>query len=163
MEIPYKTKNRTTIWHSNPTPGHIHREKQNLKRYKHSNVHHNTIYNSQDMAIVTEEWIKKKRCGVCIYLYIHTWNTHIYTHTMEYTCVYIYTHTYIYTQWNTHVYKVIWRHMDGPRDCQYEWSMSDTKRQILYDINYMWILKKKRYKWTYLQNRIRVTDVENNL
>ena len=147
IEIPYKTKNRTTIWHSNPTPGHIHREKQNSKRNKHSNVHHNTIYNSQDMAIVTEEWIKKKRCGVCVYLYIHTHGIHIY----------------IYTQWNTHVHKVIWRHMDGPRDCHSEWSMSDTKRQMLYDINYMWILKKKRYKWTYLQNRIRVTGVEDKL
>ena len=34
--------------------------------------------------------------------------------------------------------------MHGPRDCHSEWSMSDTKRQVLYDINYMWILKKKQ-------------------
>ena len=34
--------------------------------------------------------------------------------------------------------------------------------QISYDIAYMWNLKKG-YKWTYLQNRSRVTDVENKL
>ena len=31
-----------------------------------------------------------------------------------------------------------------------------------YDITYMWILRKW-YTWTYLQNRNRVTDVENKL
>ena len=38
--------------------------------------------------------------------------------------------------------------------------MSDTERQILYDIAYMQNLLKV-YKLTYLQNRSRVTDVEN--
>ena len=36
------------------------------------------------------------------------------------------------------------------------------ERQISYDTAYMWNLKKG-YKWTYLQNRNRVTDVENTL
>ena len=36
------------------------------------------------------------------------------------------------------------------------------QRQISYDIAYMWNLKKG-YKWTYLQSRNRVTDVENKL
>ena len=49
--------------------------------------------------------------------------------------------------------------MDGPRDCHIEWSKSDRERQISYDIAYIWNLKKW-YKWTYLQNRNRVTDVE---
>ena len=53
--------------------------------------------------------------------------------------------------------------MDGPRDCHTEWSKSDRERQISYDITYMWNLKKKSYKWTYLQNGNRVTDVENKL
>ena len=35
-------------------------------------------------------------------------------------------------------------------------SKSDRERQI-YDITYMWNLKKL-YKWTYLQNRNRLTD-----
>ena len=52
--------------------------------------------------------------------------------------------------------------MDGPRDHHTEWSKSDTERQISYDIAFMWNLKK-RYKWTYLQNTNRVTDVENKL
>ena len=51
--------------------------------------------------------------------------------------------------------------MDGPT-CHTEWSKSDRERQISYDIAYMWNLKKW-YKWTYLQNRNRVTDVENKL
>ena len=32
-----------------------------------------------------------------------------------------------------------------------------------YDTTYMWNLKKKKYKLTFLQNRKRVTDVENKL
>ena len=52
--------------------------------------------------------------------------------------------------------------MDGPRNCHTEWSKSDRERQISDDIAYMWDIKKG-YKWTYLQNRNRVTDVENKL
>ena len=59
-------------------------------------------------------------------------------------------------EWNN----AICSEMDGPRDCHTEWSKSD--RQISYDIAYMWNLKKG-YKWTYLQNKNRVTDVENKL
>ena len=44
-----KTKNRLTIWSSNPTSGHITRQKGNLKRYMHSRVHSSTIQKSQDM------------------------------------------------------------------------------------------------------------------
>ena len=46
--------------------------------------------------------------------------------------------------------------MAGPRDFQTEWS----KRKIEYDIVYIWNITKG-YKWTYLQNRSRVTDIEN--
>ena len=52
--------------------------------------------------------------------------------------------------------------MDGPRDDHTKWSKSDRERQILYDITYMWNLKKW-YKWTHLQNRYRLTDIENKL
>ena len=51
--------------------------------------------------------------------------------------------------------------MDGPRDYHTKWSKSDRERQILYDIPYTWNLKK--YKLTYLQNRNRLTDIENKL
>ena len=37
---------------------------------------------------------------------------------------------------------------------------SDRERQISYDITYMWNLQKW-YKWTHLQNRNRLTDLEN--
>ena len=43
------TKNTTTIWSSNPTPGHISGENHNSKWYMHRNFHCSTIYNSQDM------------------------------------------------------------------------------------------------------------------
>ena len=52
-------------------------------------------------------------------------------------------------KWNC----VIYREVDGPRDCHTEWSESDVEIQMLHDITYMWNLKKKWYKWTYLQNR----------
>ena len=61
-------------------------------------------------------------------------------------------------EWNN----AICSDMGGPRDCHTEWSKSDRERQISYDITYMWNLKKW-YKWTYLKNRNRVTDVENKL
>ena len=53
--------------------------------------------------------------------------------------------------------------IDEPRDDHTKWSKPDREREIFYDIAYMWNLKKKRYKWTYLQNRNRPTDIENKL
>ena len=50
--------------------------------------------------------------------------------------------------------------MDGLRDCHTEWSKSDRERQISYDTASMQYLKKV-YKWVYLQNRNKITDVEN--
>ena len=41
--------------------------------------------------------------------------------------------------------------MDGPRDCHSDLSKSNGERQTLYDIAYVWNIKKG-YKWTYLQN-----------
>ena len=52
--------------------------------------------------------------------------------------------------------------MNGPRHYQTKWSKSEKERQIPYDFTYMWDLKKS-YKWTYLQNRNRFTDIENKL
>ena len=42
-------KYSTTILSRNSTPGHLSREKHNLKIYMHSNVHCGTIYNRQVM------------------------------------------------------------------------------------------------------------------
>ena len=46
--------------------------------------------------------------------------------------------------------------LDAPRDYHTKWSKSERERQISYDTAYMWNLKNG-YKWTYLQNRNRVT------
>ena len=52
--------------------------------------------------------------------------------------------------------------IDGSGGHYAKWNKSDREQQILYDITYMWNLKKG-YKWTYLENRSRITDVENKL
>ena len=46
MEISLKTRNKTTIWASNPTPRHIPWGNQNWNRHMYHNVHCSTIYNS---------------------------------------------------------------------------------------------------------------------
>ena len=46
-----KTGNKTTIWPSNPTTGHIPWENHNSKRFMYPNVHCSTIYTSQDMEV----------------------------------------------------------------------------------------------------------------
>ena len=61
-------------------------------------------------------------------------------------------------EWNN----AICSNMCTPRDYHTKWSKSDRERQISYGIAYMWNLKKW-YKWTYLQNRNRLTDIENKL
>ena len=52
---------------------------------------------------------------------------------------------------------------DGPRDYHTEWGKSDTKKQISYDINYMWNLKKRvQMNWLTKQKEShRCTDTEN--
>ena len=52
----------------------------------------------------------------------------------------------------------LYRDMDGPRDCHTEWGRSERKRHTN---AYMWN-PEKWYRWTYLQSRNRVTDIENN-
>ena len=44
-----KTGNRTAIWPSNPTAGCTHWRNQSQKRQVYPNIHHSTVYNSQDM------------------------------------------------------------------------------------------------------------------
>ena len=77
-------------------------------------------------------------------------------------CVHTYTHNELLLSHKKEQNNAICSNMDGLRDCHTEWSKSDRKGQISYDIAYMWNLKKW-YKWTYLQNRNRVTDVKNKL
>ena len=60
--------------------------------------------------------------------------------------------------WNN----AICSNMDRPRDCHTEWSKSDKDKYHMISL-ICGVKKKKDYKWTYLQNRNRVTDVENKL
>ena len=52
MEVSQKTRNRTTVWLSNSTPGYISEKNKNsnLKRYMHTNVHRGTVYSCQYMV-----------------------------------------------------------------------------------------------------------------
>ena len=88
----------------------------------------------QPKCPLTDEWIKKM------------W----YIYAMEY-------YSDIKKEWNN----AICSNMDGPRDYHTKRSKSDRERQ-LYDITYTWNLKRW-YKWTYLQNRNRLTGIENKL
>ena len=55
--------------------------------------------------------------------------------------------------WNN----AICSNMDGPRDDHTKWSESDRKRQSSFDISHIWNLKQW-YKWTHLQNRLRLRE-----
>ena len=44
-----KSGNRTAIWPSNATAGHTQRGNQTWKRHMYPDVHHSTVYNSQDI------------------------------------------------------------------------------------------------------------------
>ena len=63
MEVPQKTKYRTTVWSSNPTPGHISRQNFHSKRHMHLHVIAVlfTTANTwkQSKCLLTDERIKK--------------------------------------------------------------------------------------------------------
>ena len=64
-----KTKYKTTIWPSNPTPRHIPRGNQNWKRHMYPIVHCSTIYNSYNMEATwmsIDRWMDKE-----VVVYIH--------------------------------------------------------------------------------------------
>ena len=90
----------------------------------------------QPKYLLTEESIKKK-------WYTHT---HTHTHTLEY-----------YSSIGKKSYTFICSNMYRSRDGHIEWRKSGTERQISY-VTSMWNLKKG-CKWTYLQNRSRVTTI----
>ena len=61
-------------------------------------------------------------------------------------------------EWND----AICSNMDGPRDYHIKWGKSDREWQILCEMTYLWNLKRW-YKWSYLENRNRLTDLEHKL
>ena len=72
----------------------------------------------------------------------------------------VYIHNGLFLSHKKEWHNAICNNIDGPRDCHTKCSKSD--KDISYDITYMWKLKKW-YKWTYIQNRNRLTDRENKL
>ena len=77
MEIPQKTKNRVTIWSSNPTPG-IYPDKSIIPKDAYIPIFIASLFTiaktwKQPKCPSTEEWIKKM-------WYRHT-HTHTHTHT----------------------------------------------------------------------------------
>ena len=61
-------------------------------------------------------------------------------------------------EWNN----AICSNMDGPKDYHTKWSKSEKDKFHMISL-ICGILKKKWYKWTYLQNRMTVTELENEL
>ena len=51
--------------------------------------------------------------------------------------------------------------MDGCSDYHARWSKPGRRRQIPYDIAYVLNPKKKKTKWIYIQNKNKLTDIEN--
>ena len=125
---------------SNATPGHIPRQNCNSKRYMHLYVHNSTIYNSQDMRKILmsiNSWMDKE-----VVRYIHT---HTHTHTQWYI-------TQPPQEWNN----VICSNMNGPRDYNTKQSQKEKDKYHYVESN-IW------HKWTYLQNRNRLTDTDLSL
>ena len=138
LEVPQKTKNRITIWSSNPTPGHISGQNYNSKRYMHPYVHSSTIHSSQDMEATymsIDRWMDKEDV-------VHIYNGILLSHKKEQN-------------------NVICSNTDATRDYHTKWSKSERERQIPYDITYMWNLKYDTNEITYKTNRL--TDTENKL
>ena len=114
-----KTKNRTTIWPSNPTTGHIPWENRNSKRVMYHNVHCSSSYNSQDMEatyVSIDRWMDQDVARI--------YNGILLSHKMK-------------RNW------VICSELDGPTDCHTEWSKSEREKQIPYTNTYIWNLKKQ--------------------
>ena len=134
MGVPQKTKYGTTMWSSDPTPGHTFIQNCNSKRYIHFYVHSSTIHRSQYMETTKmsiNRLLDKKMWHMC---------------TMEY--------------YSVMKNNGICSNMDATRDSHTKWSKSE--RKTSYTMWYHLCVESKIWhKWTFLQNRNRITDIEN--
>ena len=139
MEVPQKIQNRTAIWSSNSTLGHISEGNKITvsKKYHIPHVHCSSIYNSEHteqtcVHQIIKWWMDKERKWYisCTYILIRqlyfSKNIHARTeHNAAYSII--------------HQKQEILQFLIGR--CHYaKWNMSDRERQILYDLTYMWIL-----------------------
>ena len=121
-----KTRNKTTIWPSNPTTGHILRENHNSKRHMYPNA-------IETLFTIASTW-KQPRCPSTGERIKKMW----YVDIMEY-----------YSTLKKERNWVICSDVDEPRVCRTEWSKSENGKIILYINTYIWNLEKW-YWWTYL-------------
>ena len=135
MEVPQKAKNRVAMWSSNPTPG-IYLDETIIWK--------NTCTPMFIAALFTtaKTWKQPKRPLRDEWIK-KMW----YINTMEY---------YSAIKNEIMPFAAIWMDLD----IIILWGKSERERQTPYGIIYMWDLKLTR---TYLQNRNRLTDIENKL
>ena len=119
MEVPLKTKSRTTIWPRNLTSGHIYGKNHNLKDTC-------TPVFIAALFIIAKTW-KQPKCPLTEERMKEIW----YIHTMEY---------YSAVKRNN----AVCSNMYWPRDYHTKCRKPDRKRQISYNVAYMWNLKKKK-------------------
>ena len=120
------------IWPCNPTPGHISREKPDLKGYTHPKVHCSTIAKTwkQLKCPLIDEWINSRNIYIQWILLSH------------------------YTEWD----HPICSNIDEPSECHIEWCKSDKGREIWHPL---YVESKKEMIQMNLQNRKRLTDLDN--
>ena len=140
MEVPLKTRNKITLWPSNPTPGHTPWENHNSKKKKPR-----TPMFTAALFTITRTW-KQPRCP----------STDEWIKKMWYICTMGY---YSATKRNEiGSFVVMW--MDQGSVIKKE--VHQKKEQILYINVYVWDLEKW-YRWTYFQGRNRDADAENRM
>ena len=136
MKVPQKAKYRSTIWSSNSTPGHLPRQNCNSKRHVHPSVQSSIIHNNQDTeqskCPPVDEWIKEDV-------------VHIYT--MEY---------YSAIKKNKRMpFAATWMQLESLILSEAGKRKTNTKWYRLYVESRIW------RKWTYLQNKKRLTGIKN--
>ena len=102
-----KTRNKTTIWSSNPLTRQINWENHNYEIHMYCNVHCSTIYNSKYMEtkhVSTERWLDKD-------VVVHKYNGILLSHKKDGICVSC-------------------GEMDEPRAWYTEWRKSEREKQI---------------------------------
>ena len=72
-----KTKNKVTIWFSNPTPGHTHRQKYNVKTYMHPYINRsspmfNSLGHGSNLNFHQQMNGERKYVCVCVCVYTYT-------------------------------------------------------------------------------------------
>ena len=123
MEVPQKTKNKTTLESGSSTPGYTSIEKWKLYKIPRPQVHSSTIHKNQDIEatqVSTRRWMDDEDV---VYTHIHTR---------------IYTHNGILTI-KSEILPFAGCNVDGFRKYYAWWNR---ERQITNDTTYMWNIKQ---------------------